>query len=460
MILQWMAYAALCAALIGLAALSVDGVAGSWRRARRGVWMSAMAASTLVPLVVPALSRARAATPSAQSTNATSTAGATSVATQSQASNNLSNNISNNVDVVVLSVWAAASFLFALLLVVAHRRTTLALRRCLAGTIGGRAAFISDDFGPAVVGLLRHHLVVPTWALTLDDDQQQLVVAHELEHARAGDPLLALAGAIVVVLMPWNVALWWQLGRLRLAIELDCDARVVVRRRNDAVAYGQLLISVGERGRGVRHPVLAMSRSRSALAKRFDALLGRRTIQPRRVASLVVLGAGTLASVAFVPAPNVQTILNEIRPRRDATAQPQIPPLAGSVERASRAIATSAPQASAAKTQVPARTRSVKRTTLPSSIGVKALPPVNFVPSASARGLLDSVVVARATLPPTIRRAGGVLRAIPDGSDGRGGFRAAPSSAVTASDSNRVIRPVIGGRATLVPRPDTSRAPI
>ena len=34
MILHWMAYAALCAALFGLAAASVDSIFGAWRRAR------------------------------------------------------------------------------------------------------------------------------------------------------------------------------------------------------------------------------------------------------------------------------------------------------------------------------------------------------------------------------------------------------------------------------------------
>ena len=112
----------------------------------------------------------------------------------------------------------------------------------------------------------------------LNEAEQELVVAHELEHARSGDPLLALAGVCAVVAMPWNVALWWQLSRLRLAIELDCDARVIARQHHDALVYTRLLLSVGERVRGARHPVLAMSRSRSALAKRFDALLRRDVI--------------------------------------------------------------------------------------------------------------------------------------------------------------------------------------
>ena len=56
MILHWMAYAALCAALFGLAAASVDSIFGGWRRARRGVWIAAIGASIFVPLALPVLS--------------------------------------------------------------------------------------------------------------------------------------------------------------------------------------------------------------------------------------------------------------------------------------------------------------------------------------------------------------------------------------------------------------------
>ena len=61
MILHWMAYAALCAALFGLAAASVDSIFGGWRRARRGVWIAAIGASIFVPLALPVLSSIGAA---------------------------------------------------------------------------------------------------------------------------------------------------------------------------------------------------------------------------------------------------------------------------------------------------------------------------------------------------------------------------------------------------------------
>jgi beta-lactamase regulating signal transducer with metallopeptidase domain len=444
MILQWMAYAALCTALVGLAATCVDGIVGGWRRARRWVWLAAMLASTVVPLTLPLVARTVNTTP-AQAVGASRDASASPPAS------------SVNLDVVVLSMWAAASLVFATLLIVAHWRTTRALKTCRPGSIGGHAAFISENFGPAVVGVLRHTIVVPAWALALDDVEQRLVVAHEVEHARSGDPLVALAGVCAVVLMPWNVALWWQLSRLRLAIELDCDARVVARQRSDAIAYGQLLISVGERGRGTRHPVLAMSRSRSALAKRFDALLRRDAIQPRKVASLVALSVGTLATVAFIPAPNMSGIMREIRPAPAAPAAEQSMPV-GALQRATfTTIAQAEPSAKTVK-QPARRAGIVRRGATANFPDPSAIPPVRLVPPAAVRGPLDSVVVARATLPPFVRRAGGVIRAVPGGTGGgggRGGFRAAPSTPIGGDSAGVVTR----GRAVLVPRVDTIRPP-
>jgi beta-lactamase regulating signal transducer with metallopeptidase domain len=442
MILPWMAYAALCAALFGLAAAAVDGIAASWRRSRRGVWVAGMCASIVVPLVLPLMSAGRTS-PALTSPGAAAINGQT-VATHS----------STNVDVVVLTVWGTASLVFALLLLVAHRRTMAALRRCRSGRIGGREAFISQDFGPAVVGVLRHRIVVPAWTLVLDEAEQRLVVAHELEHARSGDPLLALAGVCAVVAMPWNAALWWQLSRLRLAIELDCDARVIDRRRNDALAYTRLLLSVGERSRGARHPVLAMSRSRSALAKRFDALLRHDAVQPRRVVGLVVLSVGMLASVAFVPAPSVSELTRFVRPVRQAEAVVPTPLPAGSVERAT--VAKAKP-AEVIEQRAPRTAVARRRATAP-LIGLNALPPVNVVPATAGRRPLDSLVVVRAaTLPPPSRPAGGVIMAAPSGARGRAGFGAARPTVVGGDSTRGAARG--GGRAGLVARPDTIRPP-
>src|SRR6185437_16360485 len=100
---------------------------------------------------------------------------------------------------------------------------------------------VAPDTGPAVAGWLRPRIVLPAWALHASRGDLELIVLHESEHIRARDPRLLFYAAAMVVLLPWNVVLWWLVHLLRLAIELDCDARVL-RHAPDVAAYGALLI--------------------------------------------------------------------------------------------------------------------------------------------------------------------------------------------------------------------------
>lgn len=472
MMLQWMAYAALCAALLAAAAACIERVCAIQGRARRGVWITAIVLSVIIPIASPLIARNISGAAPAFVAGVPFDA-ATARAVQPA-----------QIDIIALSAWATASLLFVTLLLVAHWRTSRVLRGCRRGTIAGRPAFISRDFGPAVVGVFRHHIVVPGWVLDLGDTEQQFVVMHELEHARSADPLVALAGVCSVVAMPWNVALWWQLSRLRLAIELDCDARVVARKQSNVVAYGQLLLCVRERGHASRHPVLAMSRSRSSLAKRLDALLDRRTRrQPAQLIGLATLALGIATSVAFIPAPHVQTVIEQLRNARVDSPRASA---AGMLRRGTPQIAraTVPPTAGAPARSIIKQRSSVLRKTPRSDARVGTLaeatvPPMSVVPSNPlgdiAPATASRVVIARGGF---VRAGGGarsggagraILRAAPSAAVGRGGvggFQADPGRGVqpvpttgSGPDSLRggVIR-AVGGRAAAA-RPDTTQRP-
>ncbi len=90
---------------------------------------------------------------------------------------------------------------------------------------------------------------------------QSLILEHERQHMLARDPLLLRAGILLVMLVPWNLPLWWQLRRLRLAIELDCDARVLGSGA-DAIRYAEVLLGVVRRVTTVPVGVVAMSEPR------------------------------------------------------------------------------------------------------------------------------------------------------------------------------------------------------
>ncbi|WP_128141810.1 M56 family metallopeptidase [Janthinobacterium lividum] len=100
-------------------------------------------------------------------------------------------------------------------------------RRWQKSTLLGTPVFLSGGIGPCVAGLLRPRIVMPVWLRLILPPQQALLLAHEQCRLAARDPLLLAVAYALIVLMPWNLPLWWQLHRLRFAIEVDCDARML-----------------------------------------------------------------------------------------------------------------------------------------------------------------------------------------------------------------------------------------
>jgi len=180
-------------------------------------------------------------------------------------------------------------------------------RRWKIGTIAGASVYISPDVGPAVVGLLRPRIVVPAWLAEASPSHQSMVIAHEQAHLAGYDPQLLTVGLCLVVLMPWNLPLWWQLRRLRCAIEVDCDARVL-KNGLDTRQYGEMLIHVSQRPSVYIGAVAAMSESTSFLEDRIALMVS----SPAKWGSVttVMFGSLALALVAVaaqVTPPNVSS---------------------------------------------------------------------------------------------------------------------------------------------------------
>jgi beta-lactamase regulating signal transducer with metallopeptidase domain len=286
--LAWMGYAMLAAAGLGAAAWLADfAVAGRFAR-RRVLWAGVLLASAVGPIVF-SVTRGIVADEDVGAAPAARTSEAPIVS-----------------DRVLGSAWLAASAVVALWLVATQRRLRRRLRDYPSRIVDGERVLVSPAFGPAVVGVVRPEIVLPEWALGVGESDRRIIVAHETEHRQAHDPLLAFVALIVVAALPWNAALWWQLRRLRLAIEIDCDRRVVSRHGHDPRACGLLLLATRERAsRGAPAMALAMTAMRSGLGCRVEALVdGRPRSTVRRLSALgaaVILTAG----IASVPAPRL-----------------------------------------------------------------------------------------------------------------------------------------------------------
>lgn len=230
-------------------------------------------------------------------------------------------------DSAIVALWIAGSAVILLSYVVASIMLQRLARRSETITIGEQPILVSDDVGPAVFGIARPRIVLPRWLAEQDSDLRSLVLQHEHEHLAARDHLLLIAALALVATMPWNLALWWQLKRLRMAIEMDCDARVL-RRGVDRGDYSQALFTVGQRPAGIPLGAVALTEPVSELERRIRIMLEktRRFSIALFGSRLTLVFAATVLALA-VNAPNAQQSGDEetpTSPKRPSAIRTQV----------------------------------------------------------------------------------------------------------------------------------------
>jgi beta-lactamase regulating signal transducer with metallopeptidase domain len=303
----WLLYALVIGATLALGAHAAESVCRQLRLPTRWAWIAAIAilfvlgARPVRPDRVQSLdldglaARASTAATNGDASGSTLLAGiAKTAALLGTFSRGL---IADAVRRLPLWVASGAGVLLALGALVAlatlafvHLRLRRARRGWPAAELHGSRVRIAPSIGPAVVGVLRPEIVVPRWLLHRSAEEQRLVMEHESEHLRGRDHLLLGAATVAVALVPWHPAVWWMLARLRLAIELDCDARVL-RRGVPARTYGTLLIDLAGRCSGFRVGATALADEGSHLERRLLAMNSPRT--KYSVPRLAALGAAT-----------------------------------------------------------------------------------------------------------------------------------------------------------------------
>jgi bla regulator protein blaR1 len=274
--LAWMVYVVVVTLALSLAALIAEHAARQRSAPSRWIWVTAILASLMVPTIIasvsiqipsvfaPAVSQKLIVLREATSVHLPAVINRVDFVAHADSSHRL--------DQFLSRIWGAVSAVIvmglALHAILLYRRR----REWLRGHVGGASVYIAPDIGPAVVGLLRPHIVVPAWIVQAPIAQQQLVIAHEQSHLDANDPQVLTIALCLLVIMPWNLPLWWQLHRLRRAIEVDCDARVL-RGGRDVAAYGETLIEVGQHLSSFIGAAAAMSESKSFLEQRIKIML-------------------------------------------------------------------------------------------------------------------------------------------------------------------------------------------
>ena len=198
---------------------------------------------------------------------------------------------------VALVMWAATSVILLVLHLSVTGKVIRQRRAWPIATLPGGTARIAPALGPAVIGLASPEIVVPAWLLEKSSEEQRLVMVHEQEHIAARDQYLPFGALLVATLLPWHPAVWWSLARLRLAVELDCDARVL-RRGESAQPYGTLLIDIAARCGGHRVGAIALADRTSHLERRILAM----TPHTSRFTRARSIGLAAVAALAVITA--------------------------------------------------------------------------------------------------------------------------------------------------------------
>jgi hypothetical protein len=297
----WMGYALLVGGLVAVAAVAGEWVLRARGRPGRFAWVAAMAVSVALP-VLALVRPARTAPVPGHAIDVTPLPLAF-----------LAHGLGaiprvppflDRLEPWILGLWMLATVLLGAGLIGGLVRLSLRARQWPSARSGHSELLLSDGFGPALLGFGRPRVVVPRWALGLAPEQLRLVLLHEEEHRRAGDAPTLLAAALAVVAAPWNLAFWWQLRRLRAAVELDCDTRVL-RRGASPAAYGALLLELGSHVPGLPLsvlPVAALSNPPSLLERRLRMIVGE-VKRHGRAKALAAAGSAVLAVALACEAP-------------------------------------------------------------------------------------------------------------------------------------------------------------
>jgi beta-lactamase regulating signal transducer with metallopeptidase domain len=379
----WILWSIVASMLFSVAAVAGERIASLVQAPRRFIWLTAMVAASVVPALL-ALRHAPAPAPSAPelphvvvasptkpvsavplrtdrmqraatsalphpSTAATSPQAELKPATSRSFSiTTLWRRARTNITALVrvADPWVMRAWLLAsIALLTAFFRSLLALRTLRSRwseteTDVGRV-FVAQEAGPAVVGFLRPRIVIPVWALSFSRASRDMLLRHELEHVRAGDSRSLLSSELLRVLFPWNAALWWMGRRLRLALEIDCDTRVL-RAGATAHEYGLLLLAVGERYATSLPLAASLSEPHLNLQARIEEISAPRVRRPIAASLpfamlvLVVLTAAaqvprplpllraTSRTAAYAPLRNVR-----LRENPPASSPRELPPING-----------------------------------------------------------------------------------------------------------------------------------
>jgi hypothetical protein len=292
---------------------------------RLASWTAALFASTLLPLLAPALPAVRLQVPIrglvrvAQPSNLPLTS---SISVDDHAvspDNGISHGRRTSEPLawpsLLLSIYGLGAGLLLLRTGAGVAMTRRILRRSVVtGLLGdGRRVLESNDLTiPAAVGLLRPAVVLPSEWREWEAAKVGAVLVHELSHVRRRDPAIQLLSAAHRAILWFSPASWWMHDRIvRLAEDASDDAVMAVT--PDRVSYAEVLLQFMQcpRKRFQAEGVTMTRYGRAAgrIQRILDSTTACRGLTRVGVATILAIAApATFLAAAVTPAPQKSSL--------------------------------------------------------------------------------------------------------------------------------------------------------
>lgn len=173
----------------------------------------------------------------------------------------------------------------------------------------------SDVPGPVMLGVFRPVVLLPNSFLSLEEEAQCGIAAHELLHVRRKDWLVTLLEEITGALLWFNPAVWWLLAQTRLAREQLVDAEAV-RLTSARESYIHALLAIAKSRPSLDLAPAPLFLRRRHLTQRMHSLLKDASVSGFRLISsygsiaaiLTLAGWLSVASFPLIGRPQFERI--------------------------------------------------------------------------------------------------------------------------------------------------------
>jgi beta-lactamase regulating signal transducer with metallopeptidase domain len=190
----------------------------------------------------------------------------------------------------------------------------MGIRRQIELRVSGRIS------GPLAMGVFRSLILLPASILTaLNEEQLEVVLAHELAHIRRADYLWNMLQSMIETLFFFHPAVWWVSNKLREQRELCCDDAALAC-CSDPLVYATALLRLEEQRSSRLHLAMALDghQTGTGLRARIVRILGEAPQGRREIAPLSLLGVCVMLGLFLFP---LQQLFASLPAKAKQTAQ-------------------------------------------------------------------------------------------------------------------------------------------